>query len=141
MIVRFAAGWALLFVMVMLVGVLTYVVFTEDKPATKADVARIEQKLNPGALQAYKDACGIQIQGAASAGVTLVECKLAQPKFLHLKHNPDVHGDHASVGLVVKSINGDVWLTFVELDKSSWSQSDYKITPIAEAPPTIESPQ
>lgn len=109
--------------------------------ASKHSVQVIETKLNPGTLQAYKDACEAQVRGAAADGVTIVECKLTDPKSIALKHNPDVHGDQASVALTVKSSEGQAYVVFVEMNKSAWTTANYKVTPLAKALPTIEEPK
>lgn len=116
------------------------VVNTSTK-ASEGAVQAIQEQLDPGAAQAYKDACEAQVRGAAADGVTLVECKLAAPKGLALKHNPDVHGDSAQVALAVKDSTGQAYVVFVELDKSAWTMTNYKVTPLAKGLPTIEAPR
>jgi len=140
-IIRFALGFALLIVLAVCAVAGAVALGLQSGKASKHSVEVIEQKLNPGALQAYKDACEAQVRGAANDGITLVECKLTDPKSIALKHNPDVKGDHAMVALTVKSSEGQAYVVFVELDKTAWTMTNYKVTPLAKGLPTIEAPR
>ena len=138
---QFAFGYMLLGIVAVCAVAGAVALALQSGKASKHSVQAIEQRLDPGALQAYKDACEAQIRGAEADGVTLVECKLTDPKALALKHNPDVHGDHVNVALTVKSSAGQAYLVFVELDKSAWTMTNYKVTPLAKGLPTIEAPK
>jgi len=147
-LILFAVAYAILIVLG-ICAVLGAVAFSvsggkaskQSVQSVENSVQGIQQKLNPGALQAYKDACEIQIRGAANDGVTLVECKLTDPKAVDLKHNPDVNGDHALVVLSIKASDGQAYVTYVELDKTAWTQTNYKVTPLEKGLPTIEAPR
>ncbi len=132
----FAAGYGLLGVAVA-ISVAGFVLGLSNlNKASKASVVAIQEKLNPGAEQAFKDACAGQIQGAAASGVILVECKLVKPKEVGLKHNPELKGDRATVALAVKDTTKQNYVVIVVLDKSTYSTLDQSVTPVAVAPAT-----
>lgn len=129
---QFAVGYGLLGICVFL-GVAGFVLglSAEKTKASKSSVAAIQKKLNPGAREAFRDACAGQIAGAAASGVTLVECKLVKPKEVGLKQNPTLKGDKATVALSVKDTDDNYYVVFVQLDKSTYSTLGQNVTPVA----------
>lgn len=140
-VVRFALGFALLIVLAVCAVGGAVALALQGGKASKHSVRVLEQKLNPGAIQAYKDACAAQVQGAAADGVTLVQCKLAAPGEVGLKHNPDLRKGHANVALAVQDSNGQNYVVFVEMNNSAWTQTNYKVTPLAKGLATIPAPR
>jgi len=140
--VRFALAYGLLISLVFLgaAGFVLGLVSVTTK-ANKKSVAAIQQKLNPGAAEAFKDACAGQIAGAAQSGVILVECKLVAPKEVGQKENPQIKGDIALVALSVKDTSGQHYVVFVSLDKSAYATVGQQVTPVELAPKTLADPK
>jgi hypothetical protein len=130
-------GYALLGVCVAMAVAGFVLGLTSLNKASKASVAAIQKKLDPGAEQAFKDACAGQIQGAAASGVVLVECKLVKPKEVGLKQNPELKGDRATVALSVRDTTKQNYVVIVILDKSTYSTLDQSVVPVAKAPATL----
>jgi hypothetical protein len=86
--------------------------------ATKASVAALEAKANPGAQAAYKAACDATAQSAAGAGLVLTECKLT--KLAKGQPNPQLQGDQAQVQLQVKETGGNYFIINVTLSKAAY---------------------
>ena len=137
----FAAGYGLLGVCVFMAVAGFVLGLTSLNKASKHSVQVLQAKVNPGAEQAYKDACATQVQGAAASGVTLVQCKLADPKEVGLKHNPNIEKGQALVALAVQDSTGQHYVVFVEMNNSAWTQTNYKVTPLAKGLATIEEPR
>lgn len=137
---KFGVSWGLLGVCVFcaVAGFVVSVANYKTK-ASKSAVAAIQKKLNPGELEAFKDACASQVQGAAASGVVLIECKLLSPKVTK-KPNPNLVGDHAEVDLLVKDSNGQHYAMFVQLDKSTYTTVGQNVTPIEGVLRTIPAP-
>ena len=140
--VRFALAYGVLGVLVFLgaAGFVLGLISVETK-ADKGKVAAIQRKLDPGAVEAFKDACAGQIAGAAQSGVILVECKLVAPKEVGQKSNPQIKGDQALVALSVKDTAGQHYVVFVSLDKSAYATVGQQVTPVELAPKTLADPK